>query len=917
MRLTATCKYCSSEIHYEEEDVGFEVYCDSCGRSQVAGAAAEPPQDQKTERADAEHRVARAAAESNVSPSTAAVAAPVVSVFSDQGAVKAEDQIVGEETCLCGHRVAVRVADYGSSVYCPACNTEIRVGQTLAEGKYVVARRAPDESAPQVAVRKSRLRPLRSPLSLLAIFVVFGALLSGIYLNWERPGLFSMIRESDEEAALTAQPGTGPLGGAPRPEEQTATPASPRKRPSPPPPAPLKVTQEMIEGLLKRPDLSEALVDAQIWQETLRDQGAPNEDPRRVRLAAVTKAILEKLSPPPGPPPHLAEFRKLVDALAQALQAGNKAENLAEARKAFEAAEAYFEAHKESLVPYAQRLVMLRSWLRELESVLEGVTLVRKWLDEAARAAAADDVTRAMESEAKARFCALDARPTKSEAEELDQRYRQVRDEIIFARGKRAVADARRCEQAGDRRARNRQVRRAFNELSGLPEPRVKPVLDEIRAWWEEMDKAELAQLEKPSLPRGKKGGRRIPGTRVPKAPRQLPEAGPSSPVAEQIVLRDRYEEVLAPYYQDVDHKVLDLDALVDACLAFEDALGDDETSQKLHDRAGNVLFDALEREARRKLKAVAQSDDEQRRLKELLRLRQLLDWTEPWKASRQWLALDSAIRQEGGRLAEKWLKEAVTLAKDDKLQAAAERATAAAGLGEARIADRASALRDKCLAELKLRADRKAEAESWQRIQDLRRRRGSELDLCKELEIFSRRFPGASHGPEASQLKLDVRQAAEQKAAEAVRQAAGLFDHEDYQAAREQLDRLRYAPIPPSLASALADLKRRLGGLKQRGDEEFLALSKRAKLFTEADVVAVLEALPRILAMDPEHEEAQQLLQKATQAGESRARKLVETARPFREIKPDVYRDKLERAARSSPEGPFGTEARGLLKEL
>jgi hypothetical protein len=266
--------------------------------------------------------------------------------------------------------------------------------------------------------------------------------------------------------------------------------------------------------------------------------------------------------------------------------------------------------------------------------------------------------------------------------------------------------------------------------------------------------------------------------------------------------------------------------------------------------------------------------------------------------------------------LAEKWLKDAVGLAKEDKLKEAAERAAAAAGLTEGKVAERAAAVQEKCLAELKFRQDRKAEAESWQRIRNIKAQAGAELELCRELEIFSRRFPNGPYHAEAEQWKLKAREAAERRVAEAIKQAAELLDHEEYKAAREKIEHLQYVPISPSLVSALDSLKRRLSKLRQPAEEEYLALGKRVKLFTEADVVAVLEVLPRILAMDPEHEEAQQLLQKATKSGESRAKKLVETARPFREIKPDVYRDKLERAARLNPEGPFGTEARRLLKE-
>jgi hypothetical protein len=67
---------------------------------------------------------------------------------------------------------------------------------------------------------------------------------------------------------------------------------------------------------------------------------------------------------------------------------------------------------------------------------------------------------------------------------------------------------------------------------------------------------------------------------------------------------------------------------------------------------------------------------------------------------------------------------------------------------------------------------------------------------------------------------------------------------------------------------------------------------------------------------MDPEHEEARSLLEKVRRQAALRAEKLVKEAAPFETTRPEVFRDKLKRAAKLDPTGPHGAKARELLGE-
>ena len=565
MPLTTTCKYCQHPIRFEKEDIGFEVYCNSCGRPQVLGAAtaADQPEGQPAEPDPAIEAAQSATPTSETSAPivTAGEGTRKVSVFAPQAAAAVEQQVVAEETCLCGAKVPVRVEDYGGTVYCPACSTEIQVGQTLDGPKYLTARRTKTEAAGSLPTpaEKPRRRWLRSPLVLAALLLVCAVALSGAYLGSQHPDVVAGFWEQATATSGSADADNSPGDESAAESPDAAESAAPQKAPAPP-------------------------------------------------------------SPLPQGPPHLAEFRALLDALFSALKAGRQGGHLAAAQKALAAADACLQAHKESLAPYSRRLLVLKARLREQEVAVAGAAEIHRLLDEAARAAAKDQVTRAIESQANARFLALRLYATEDETRQLEAKDRRVVAQVLLARGKRAVADAQRCQRAGDIPRRDQEVRRAFALLSGLPESQINPILEEIRPWQQQIELEQRRNLfaEKP------------PPTRPP--------AVAISAIARQIERRDRYETVVEL------HGRAKCRELVEACLRLQEILDNEAESQQARTRMETLLFDALELQAARTLKMLASAAEEEPALRELSEIRGALDRAQPWRKSYRWLALDATV---------------------------------------------------------------------------------------------------------------------------------------------------------------------------------------------------------------------------------------------------------------------------------
>lgn len=241
-------------------------------------------------------------------------------------------------------------------------------------------------------------------------------------------------------------------------------------------------------------------------------------------------------------------------------------------------------------------------------------TLIRK-AEEVLSGNEDDQVTRALELLARAKYQALITRLTRSEYEELDSLYRHVDSRLKLGRGKRAIGDAQRCHQARDFEARNRMVRRAHALLTGLPRSEVQPYLDRIMAQWEALE--------------------------VTSEPTDEPYK-PASQVAAAIARRDVCERIL-DHYSDGD-----TDQLITACLEMHSAtLPDLRADDELYVMSVNTLFDFLEAQLVNIL-ANEYAVKSEHVPRELIAFRKALDQASPWNDLSRWKVLDMVVREFG-----------------------------------------------------------------------------------------------------------------------------------------------------------------------------------------------------------------------------------------------------------------------------
>jgi len=572
MPNSVACKHCGTLVPFEAYERGSTVYCPSCGRANLAPAAP--------------------------ASSPAAVERTAAKVFSPDGTIEIQPRLVGEETCLCGEKIPVRVADYGSSVYCPSCGTAVQVGESLDRPKYRQAREEKAEAAPPQSLPRPSpaLRLIRSPLSIAALILMLISAAFGVWMTWRHPnsvenffaGWLPVTRDE------TPNESTSPRSNRPG-ASQGGSLSSDR--------VPM-ITAARIEQLRKASDPKAALVRARFWEQTLRDHGTPEDDTRYALLADVIAGLAERLVPKGQAPPSRAdEIRGLLRRADDAIASGD----LAAARKALAEAAELLEADPEPIGGFLRRLQSLQERLGREERLVKEVDRIRRLLGQADETLAAGQVTAALESEASARFLALVTAVTQAEAAELRQKTRAMGHEFRFAIARRAVHDARQCDRAGDVPGRDREARRALALLPGLKESRIKPYLDEIRTW-----------IDGPAE-----------GTPAAEQPEAAVPA--TSEVARKIDVRDRYEALLELYAND------DLAALLPAALDADKRLQrDDAEAKTLHRKIGDLAFDLLEHRYNRQEAASVPATR---------RLRELLGRLEPWKDAPRWKTLAESLR--------------------------------------------------------------------------------------------------------------------------------------------------------------------------------------------------------------------------------------------------------------------------------
>jgi hypothetical protein len=284
------------------------------------------------------------------------------------------DEIVGTVRCTgCRGELPYRLSDVGGHLVCPSCGrTGIRVGDSLLDPLANVPLQRP-------ATFSVLLSPGRRHggfgLSTLCFLSLAGlGLVASLVFTVQRsliayPGWLNLDRVAAVEGLHT--------------DETEAGAATIELPPEPP-----TITLDAIEQLLEWEDLREAFVQAQVWQQMLQDFGVPEADPRLLRLAEIIRQLSDQFRPRPTPPPAcLAEFRKLLDRLREALVA----KDLNSGRELMVRAETLYEAHSAELSVYSRSYLVIRDRLRYLELIHEGRQRIVEHLANAEKAAPAGE----------------------------------------------------------------------------------------------------------------------------------------------------------------------------------------------------------------------------------------------------------------------------------------------------------------------------------------------------------------------------------------------------------------------------------------------------------------------------------------------------------------------------------------------
>ena len=844
------------------------------------------------------------------------------SVFSWSGAVHASTQVVGEETCLCGQKIPVRAEDYGTNVSCPSCGTKIQVGSTLNSSKYRLSQaahralaaassRASAQAAGPPRFHRRVLIALVVLLAVTACVCLFRATLTGLAKHLglapkpdaatEADGAGQSAAEQRDRPTLTREMiGQIRQEGDPvvaliaarrwaswlhrdaevakddlRLTELSALIAELEIRMAPP------ITLEMIEKLARSDKPDEGNIQAQMWQESLDDQKLPPNDVRLERLDEIVKQFQAALTKPKPPPAYVAQFNDLVQKLADFL----KDKNLSEARKAADEADKLLQQHPYDLASVGRRLLTLKRRLVEQEGMVHGVRDIGDKLRQAEAALLAGKVTQGLELRGRARFLALCMPLTKEDRREFDAILTDLTPKIQFARGKRAIDNALACEQDRDSEGRDRQVERALAILPGLPESQIGPLLDKVRPWTQN-------------------------GQPISTASGSLDHA---RPLLRSIERREAYERA----WESCGNA--QWDDMISACFQAEGLLGSDEESKRLHAAMGAIVLEVLETALGRIPPPTPSAEDQPQPIGQLnVVLRRWLDQLTPWRDDGRWKALDAAVRQQGEPVAQKALDHAIALAKKDRLAEALAKARVAQSLGNpASIRPKSESLAAEWQAEIKFRGDPHAEQAERDRLKALADRDEDPFAIWNELERFHRRFPKAGHAEEMQTLMVQTHARIETKCGDAIAEIEAWISQKQWSKARARMESLAAAPLPPETAAMRKRLEAQCEKAKEDAAFRLLALSTQTKkMLKEDEVLAVLQALPGIVEMDPDNQEAQKLLSDARRRGAVSAHQRLQSALFWERRNPALCVDRLRRAAALDPGGPDGRRAREILQE-
>jgi hypothetical protein len=777
------------------------------------------------------------------------------SVFAGR---RRHDEMIGAVACPACHRdVPFRLQDVGGTVNCPECqHTGIRIGSTLLD-ETGFDHQASDSQALGVLLFPKRWQTRRA-VSAGIVGLLFAAALGAGLAFTPSDRLFLNQGWFTWQAVDTAAP-------------QQATSTAPGETESLPA-APPEITLDAVEQLLEANDLQESLVQAQVWQQMLRDFGVPDSDPRLLRLASIIRQLTERFRPQPGPPPaYLTEFRQALKELREAVIA----QDVASGRKILARAQALFDAHSSALAPYSRSYLALKQVFEQLELRKEGRDKIRDLLTTAGRQLSNEQPLEAAESIATAMFLALRTPMDQQEFEERNRTVQQLHKELRFARGKRAVVEAEECHKQNDVQARDLQLQLALDLLPDLPGSRVASLLKRAR---------ELT-------------------------PKKIAEPVDSAR-GRQIRVRGAYELALESYGRRGA-----LVELAKRCRLAHSLLPQAPNSgEQLGGKIAELILGGLESEVGDLLNLPTRSPDV---APGLALVRGALEEATPWKATPRWKSVSAALNSKGDEVAARAIEDANKIAKQD-LAAAVRLVEPACTLGGPNARKEAERLRRQWQDELHRRADLAAQEEAWSEMSSLYRQ-GECLEVWRLLDEFARHFPQSPRQEQVAEVRRRVRPAVDRAVVDLVKQIQDYQQEKQWPEFRESIARLEIAPLDSDQQAKLTGFKQRL----EENDAEAERLFRQTKRETYRhmanpdDVLKYRAVLRTVLRLNPDQEEAGQELKRAQTRSRSLAQGFLLQARQSGPQNEKKFREYLDKALRLDPDGPSGTEARKLLTEV
>lgn len=831
------CSRCGP-FRLDEAEVGGSVYCPRCGRE----VEAEPLVDGSAPTETGATRRSR--------------------VFGDRPGAEWEQTVLGEAECRCGRCLSYTFADVGSTLYCDRCGREVRIGEPRAKERQA-AEPATVREVPRVTAAFSPPRRRQPPLFTAALAII---LLAGVSLllsydpSGEAPprgtSVTSPLSSDGSQPAIGGAVSAAPEANAEGAEE---------------PMTPEAITIEAIRTLLSETDLRHALFEAQYWQHVLESHQTPPSDPRWTELVQVILELLKRLTPVvESVPTRVEEFRDLLTRTRQAIQA----QDWSEARKHFDLAQSLFEQHAGELASFSRSLTLLGAQIREREWEQDGAARLMAMLEEARELAEKGDVTSAWERKAvAARLGELAVGLSEADRERIKQNSAGLRDALRLAIGRRAVADAKSCQTAGDGVMRDKCLGEVFDQLPGLPEDKITPLLTEAR------------ELQKKSVSRNQ------------------------TPVGRWFALRRQYERHLEASARG------EIEGVAAGCVEVRTGLESDPPvdADWLPDRILATVFALIDPQIQAALLAPAPDVNT---IAAIVNAKQTLEAISAWQDEPRWQALATAVKKQAEDWSRQLVRTAESLLAKNQYERAAELLESATGLKDPALLDRLGKIR----AELVLRADRKAEAEAWARI-ELQLDSANLAERGLEVEQFLRRYPDSERREAAERLRTDIISRLKPLAEEQIVQARSAWMDKEHRKFLEFVRALESLPFLESVAPEASELIEQRKQLTRQVDALLAIARRHARLVTDEEIISSRQVLDELLAIDPGHSEAKSLREAADSAATGLAGRYLRKAQLYRTSQNPQMRKTcqklLQSVLRLDKDSPQAQLARAWLDEL